>query len=92
VPGSRHVLYRRAAEDAPLLFGLFDIDVGVRITPDDEDLTRELLQSFDVLPRWHPRSQRNIEAWLDRLRTKGFWLVEDDVFGPARASMRKHES
>lgn len=45
-----------------------------------------------------------IEAWLDRLRTKGFWLVEDDVFGrrssvrperhgrAARASMRKHES
>ena len=26
-------------------------------------------------------SQRNIEAWLDRLRTKGFWLVEDHVFG-----------
>ena len=23
----------------------------------------------------------NIEAWLDRLRTKDFWLVEDDVFG-----------
>jgi hypothetical protein len=20
-------------------------------------------------------------AWLDRLRTKGFWLVDDDVFG-----------
>lgn len=23
----------------------------------------------------------NIEAWLDRLRTQDFWLVEDDVFG-----------
>jgi hypothetical protein len=23
----------------------------------------------------------NIEAWLDRLRAKDFWLVEDDVFG-----------
>ena len=23
----------------------------------------------------------NIEGWLDRLRTKDFWLVEDDVFG-----------
>jgi hypothetical protein len=23
----------------------------------------------------------NIEAWLDRLRTKDFWLFEDDVFG-----------
>jgi hypothetical protein len=31
--------------------------------------------------RWHPWSQRNIEAWLDRLRTKGFWLVEDHVLG-----------
>ena len=50
MPGSRYVLYPRAAEDAPLLFGLFDIDIGVRITPEDEDLTRELLQSFDVLP------------------------------------------
>jgi hypothetical protein len=26
-------------------------------------------------------SQRNNEAWLDRLRTTGFWLVEDHVFG-----------
>jgi threonine dehydrogenase-like Zn-dependent dehydrogenase len=45
----------------------------------------------------------NIEAWLDRLRTKVSWLVEDHVFGRydrvrsgrhgrARASMRKHES
>jgi hypothetical protein len=31
--------------------------------------------------RIHPRSQRNIEAWLDRLRTRGFWLVEDHVLG-----------
>lgn len=31
--------------------------------------------------RRHPRPQRNMEAWLDRLRTKGFWLVEDHVFG-----------
>ena len=37
----------------------------------------------------HPRRRSNrrfaasgnIEAWLDRLRTKDFWLVEDDVFG-----------
>jgi hypothetical protein len=31
--------------------------------------------------RRHPRSQRNIEAWLDPGRAKGFWLVDDDVFG-----------
>ncbi|MGB8384164.1 MAG: hypothetical protein WCG47_23470, partial [Dermatophilaceae bacterium] len=29
--------------------------------------------------RRHPRSQRNIEAWLDRLRTKVIWLVEGHV-------------
>jgi hypothetical protein len=27
------------------------------------------------------RGRSALLAWLDRLRTKGFWLVEDDVFG-----------
>jgi hypothetical protein len=27
------------------------------------------------------RGRSALLAWLDRLRTKGFWLVDDDVFG-----------
>lgn len=27
------------------------------------------------------RGRRALLDWLDRLRTKGFWLAEDDVFG-----------